>query len=119
MELLFCFLANSLFFLLRSGTWYLDSSLVRVFTILLMKALSFVLITVSVCFPFTIEYDIGAGTVLDKAGTPELETLEHGTGEILLGPNVSREAVTGVEALIDTLDKEASENPSSEVQTVQ
>ena len=53
--------------------------------------------------------------MLDNAGMPELE---HGTGEIL-GSNVSREAVTGVEALIDTSDKEASENSSSEVQTVQ
>ena len=77
------------------------SSLVRVFTILLMKALSFVLITVSVCFPFTIEYGIRAGTVLDKAGTPELETFKHGTGEIL-GSNVSREVNTSVETLIDT-----------------
>ena len=118
MELLFCFLANSLFFLLCSGTWYLVSSLARVFTILLMKALSFLFTTVLVCFPFTTEQGIRAGTVLDKAGTTELETFKHGTGEIL-GSNVSREVDTGVEALIDTSDKESSENPSSEVQTVQ
>ena len=118
MELLFGFLANSLFFLLCSGTWYLVSSLARVFTILLMKALSFLFTTVLVCFPFTAEQGIRAGTVLDKAGATELETLKHGTGEIL-GSNVSREVDTGVEALIDISDKEASENPSSEVQTVQ
>ena len=117
MELLFCFLANSLFFLLCSGTWYLVSSLARVFTILLMKALSFLFTTVLVCSPFTTEQGITAGTVLDKAGTTGLETFKHGTGEIL-GSNVSREVDIDAEALIDTSDKE-SENPSSEVQTVQ
>ena len=52
--------------------------------------------------------------MLDKAGTTVLETFKHGTGGIL-GSNVSREVDTGVEALLDTLDKESSENPSSEV----
>ena len=117
MELLFCFLANSLFFLLCSGTWYLVSSLARVFIILLMKALSFLFTSLWVCFPFTTEQGIKGGTVLDKAMVSELETLKHRTGE--LGSNVPREVDTGVEALIDTLDEEASENPPSEVQTVQ
>ena len=90
----------------------------RVFTIPLMKALSFLFTTLLVCCPFTTEQGIRGGTVLDKARTTELETLKHRTGEIL-GSNVSREVDTGVEALIDTSDKEASENPSSEVQTVQ
>ena len=49
--------------------------------------------------------------MLDRVEASELETLEHRTGEIL-GSNVSREVDTGVEALIDTSDKESSENPS-------
>ena len=84
-----------------------------------MKVLSLLFILVSACPFFTTELGIRAGTVLDKVEASELETLEHGTGEIL-GSNVTREVVTGVEALIDTSsDKEASENSSSEVQTVQ
>ena len=118
MELGFDFLSKSRIFLLCSGIWYLASNLMRVFTILLMKALSFLFTTVLVCFPFTTEQGIRAGTVLDKAGTTELETFKHGTGEIL-GSNVSREVDTGVEALINTSDTESSKNPSSEVQTVQ
>ena len=116
MGLVLCFLENSFFFLLCSGTWYLASSLARVFTILLIKVLSFLFATVLACLSFRTEPGIRAGTELD-AGL-ELETLEHRTGEIL-GSNVSREADTGVEALIDKSDKESSENPSSEVQTVQ
>ena len=57
--------------------------------------------------------------MLDRVEASELETLEHRTGEIL-GSNVTREVVTGVEVSIDTSSgKEASENSSSEVQTVQ
>ena len=81
--LLFGFLANSLFFLLRSGTWYLVSSLARVFTILLMKALSFLSTTVLVCFLSQV-IDIRSGIVLDS---------EAGPGSKL---------GNGVEALIDT-----------------
>ena len=117
MGLVLCFLEKSLFFLLCSGTWYLASSLARVFTILFIKVLSFLFATVLACLSFRTEPGIRAGTELDEAGL-ELETLEHRTGEIL-GSNVSREADTGVEALIDKSDKESSENPSSEVQTVQ
>ena len=95
------------------------SNLMRVITILEMKVLSLVFILVSAYPFFTTELGIRAGTVLDKAGASELETLEHWTGKIL-GSNVPREVVTGVEALIDTSsDKEELENSSSEVLTVQ
>jgi len=81
--------------------------------------LSLLFILISACPFFTTELGIKAGTVLDKVGASELEILKHGTGEIL-GSNGTKEVVTGVEVLLDTSsDKEASENSSSEVQTVQ
>ena len=95
-----------------------DETMARVFTILLIKVLSFLFATVLVCFPFRTEPGIRAGTGLDEDGL-ELETLEHRTGEIL-GSNVPREVDIGVEDLIDTPScEEASKNSSSEVQTVQ
>ena len=111
------FLLNNLFFLLCSGTWYLDSSLVRVLTIHEMKFLSLLFMTESFGF-FSTDLD-NRGGVLDKAGAIELGTPGHGTGEVL-GSNVSREAVTGVEIIIETSSgKEALENSSSEVHIVQ
>ena len=111
-----CFLMNNLLFLLCSGIWYLDSSLVSVQTIREMKFLSLLFMTDSSGF-FSTDLD-NSGGVLDKAGAIELGTPGHGTGEVL-GSKVSREVDTGVEALIDTSGREASERSSSEVQTVQ
>ena len=55
----------------------------------------------------------------DKAGATELGTSEHGIGEIL-GSSVTKEVVTGMEALIDTSEvEETSESAASGAQTVQ
>ena len=72
MELVLCFLANSLFFLLCSGVRYLSSSLVRVFIIPVMKVLSFTTVLALTCLLSLVvsDSDIRAGMVLeDKAGS--------------------------------------------------
>ena len=70
MGLVFCFLTNSLFFLLCSGTWYLVSSLVRVLIIREMKFLSldFTTVFALTCLLSLVVSDISAGRVIeDKA----------------------------------------------------
>ena len=83
------------------------SSLVRAFTIFIMKVLSLLLSTVLACLVFSVERDIRAGIVLDSKTGSESE----------LG-NVKD---FGVEAKIDTSEHEASElsGSSSEAQKVQ
>ena len=118
MGLVLCFLENSLFFLLCSGTLYLVSSLVRVLLIREMKFLSLFFMTQSPTF-FSTDLDNRDGDVLDSAGATELETPEQGTDEVL-GFRVSREIVTGGEALIDTSKVgETSASATSGAQTVQ
>ena len=109
MELLLCFLANSLFFLLCSGTWYLVSNLVRVLTILVMKPWSLFFFTVSVLafLLVSVVSDIRAGMVLE--------------GKVRSGPELGNSLDTGVEALIiDSSKVEAMvESSLSETQKVQ
>ena len=109
MELVLCLLVNSLFFLLCSGVWYLSSSLVRVFIILVMKVLSLDFTTelALTCLLSSVVRDIKAGIVLaEKAQS---------------GSELSDGQDPGVEALMDALGTvEASEVfASSETQKVQ
>ena len=108
MGLVFCFLTNSLFFLLCSGVWYLVSNLAKVLTILEMKVVSLLFTTVLTlsCFLSSNVRDIRAGKVLeDKAGSR---------------PEFGNALDTEVDALIDaSKDAEALEVTSCEAQKVQ
>ena len=108
MELLLCLLIKSRLFLLCLRVGCLVSNLVKVLTILEMKALSFLfcMVSTSALILSSILRDIRAGIVLDnRAGA---------------WPELGNALDTGVEALIDAVkDIEASEVTSSEAQKVQ
>ena len=106
MQLVFCLLVNSLFFLLCSGVWYLSSSLVRVFIIPVMKVLSFTTVLALTCLLSVVVSDIRAGMVLEeKAGSRS----ELGNAED-----------TEVEAVIDASETdETSDDSESVAQKVQ